>query len=105
MFGALDFLNATQAVTCVIEGEAPGADTIARWWAVRRGISIDAYPAKWDEYGKAAGPIRNKQMLVEGKPDLVVAFTPDLSTSRGTKNMVEQARLKSIPVLVIGHRL
>ena len=84
-------------VTVLIEGEAPGADTLARLWAQRRGILIDRYPADWDRYGKAAGPIRNQQMLDEGKPDLVVAFPG----GHGTADMVRRARAAGIAVTEI----
>jgi hypothetical protein len=56
------------------------------------------FPADWDKYGKAAGPIRNKQMLDEGKPQAVIAFSYDLARSRGTANMVAQARDAGLPV-------
>lgn len=77
--------------TTIIEGGAKGADTIARSFAVRWGLDFEEYPANWKKYGKAAGPIRNKQMLIEGKPDLVLAFYSAKKKSKGTKNMVEQA--------------
>lgn len=79
-------------VGVVIEGEATGADTMARKWADARKIPVLPYPAQWDVYGKAAGPIRNAQMLAEGKPTHVVAFHNDIEKSRGTKDMVARAR-------------
>jgi hypothetical protein len=87
--------------TTLIEGEANGADRIAKEAAKVLGFTIEAYPADWQKYGKAAGPIRNRQMLVEGKPDLVVAFHGDLENSRGTKNMVNQAIRANIDVRII----
>ncbi len=38
------------------------------------GIPVMTFPADREKHGRAAGPIRNKQMLEEGKPDLVAAF-------------------------------
>jgi GDP-D-mannose dehydratase len=84
----------------VIEGEAKGADSIARTCAEKFDIEVEKYPANWDKYGRAAGPVRNKQMLVEGQPDLVLAFSKNLSTSKGTKNMVDQAREAGVEVRV-----
>lgn len=78
----------------IIEGEASGADTLAREWAKSRGMGLGRYPADWNKHGKAAGPIRNKQMLDEGEPDLVVAFPG----GRGTANMIEQAERAGVPV-------
>jgi hypothetical protein len=87
------------AITTVIEGEARGADKLARVYAKRRGLDVIPFPALWDKHGKAAGPIRNKQMLVEGRPELVVAFRGP--NSRGTQNMIDQATKAGIEVKVI----
>lgn len=86
-------------ISCIIEGEARGADRLAREYAERQGIPVMSFPAKWDLYGKAAGAIRNTEMLRVGQPDLVVAFrAPD---SRGTKNMIDQAREAEIETVVV----
>jgi hypothetical protein len=84
----------------VIEGEQVGADLLARDAAEYFGIPVLPFPAKWKQYGRAAGPIRNTQMLTEGKPDKVIAFHNDIQHSKGTKNMVAQARKKNIEVYV-----
>jgi hypothetical protein len=86
---------------CVIEGEAKGADSLARQWAYDNDIPVEKYPADWTAHGRAAGPIRNRKMLTEGKPDIVVAFpSVPLDQSKGTRNMVEQARKADIKVIV-----
>lgn len=86
----LSRLHQAQGVTCVIEGEAPGADQAGREAARKLNISWEAYPALWKRYGRSAGPIRNRQMIVEGKPDYALAFHPDITKSRGTKDMLAQ---------------
>lgn len=83
----------------IIQGEAKGVDRAAGEWAVLCNVPQERYPADWNKHGKAAGPIRNKQMLDEGKPDLVVAFLA--KDSRGTANMVEQARKAGVEVKVV----
>lgn len=86
----------------VIEGRARGADTYAGKWADHRpGVKRDPYPAKWDEHHKAAGPIRNRQMLNEGKPHVVIAFHDFLPNSKGTKDMVEIAKAAGVPTYVV----
>ncbi len=75
---------------------------MARSWAESVGLTVLPFAAEWKKYGLAAGPIRNKKMLVEGKPDYVVAFTRNLTTSKGTKNMVLQSRKAKLPVVVLG---
>ncbi len=87
------------AITTLIEGEARGADTLSRLYAEGLGIPVSSFPADWLSHGKAAGPIRNKQMLDIGQPDLVIAFM--FKDSRGTKNMVEQAEKAGVETVVI----
>lgn len=93
--GVLDDLPITE----IIEGEARGVDTVAKEYGLRRNITVRAFPALWDKHGKAAGPIRNTQMLVEGKPELVVAFRGP--NSRGTQNMINQAEKAGVEVRII----
>jgi hypothetical protein len=82
----------------VVHGAARGVDTMADLFARAFNYEVRPYPADWATYHKAAGPIRNTQMLQEN-PDLVLAFHDDLSTSKGTKNMVNQAVRSGIPVI------
>lgn len=91
------------ATDTLIEGEALGADTLARIEAEKRGITVDKTPANWKKFGGAAGPIRNREMLDKGG-ELVIAFHDDLFHSKGTKDMCNQAQNRSIPVHLIDHR-
>jgi len=85
----------------VIEGEARGADTIAREEAEKLELKVDPYPANWDKYGRSAGPIRNREML-DQCPDLVLAFHSHLLTkSKGTADCVREARKRGIEVKVV----
>ena len=81
-------------VTTIIHGGARGADDLAGQFAALWSLAVEVYPADWDTHGRAAGPIRNKQMLEEGKPDLVIAFPG----GKGTANMIGQAKEAGIPV-------
>ncbi len=80
--------------TVIIHGWAKGADTMADKWAFTNNIKIERHAANWSKYGRAAGPIRNKVMLREGKPDLIVAFPGDT----GTADMVTQAKAAGVEV-------
>lgn len=89
-------------VGLLIEGEARGADSLAKRWAYDRGIPVAPFAADWEAYGKRAGPIRNRKMLKEGQPDRVVAFPGgSLSESRGTADMVKVATEAAVPVRVV----
>jgi len=75
----------------LVHGDAKGADTMADQWAKSAAIPVQAYPAQWDRYGRAAGPIRNRAMWDAEMPDVVIAFHKNLSESRGTKDMMTYA--------------
>jgi len=85
--------------TIIIQGSAKGADTIAWVLADILSLQVEDYPADWGSYGKSAGPRRNKQMLLEGKPDLVVWFHKNIDNSKGTANMISQAEAAGIAVV------
>jgi len=88
------------AEVTVIHGAARGADTIAGDVAIELGLEVIACPAEWHRYGKAAGPIRNRQMLEEHLPKLILAFVRDWSRSPGTRHMIELARKAGIETRV-----
>lgn len=83
----------------IIEGGARGADALAHDYAVVMWLKLHEYPADWNKHGKAAGVIRNQQMLDEGKPDLVICFWD--GKSRGTFDMKERAAKQGYSVRVI----
>ena len=84
--------------TEIIFGDARGLDTIVSHLSYEMGFKRNGpHYANWKEHGKAAGPIRNRAML-DLKPDLVIAFHPDLESSKGTKDCVNEARRRGIPV-------
>ena len=95
-----DYVRTLPKDTVVIEGEASGADSIARRVAEKYGLKVVAYVAQWTTYGRAAGPIRNRQMLEEGKPDIVVAFHNNIESSKGTKNCLRQAEALGIKIMI-----
>ena len=85
----------------LIVGGAKGADWIAE--AIGRdviGCPVLVFMANWTKYGRAAGPVRNREMLKQG-PDLVIAFHQNLEKSKGTADTVREARRQRIKVLLI----
>lgn len=89
-------------VTGLAHGGAAGADERAAWWAASHKVATTVFEADWSK-GRRAGPIRNKRMLTEFRPDLVVAFWD--GESPGTKNCVDQAHRLGIPVQVVQREL
>lgn len=114
-------LDSYRNIYGLIHGDARGADRLAKEW-MRRRIAIDCeqclmnrkvdptgalgfrrhsdlwmagYPADWKTHGKAAGPIRNQEMLdLNPGIELVIAFPG----GTGTADMVRRARAKGITV-------
>jgi hypothetical protein len=97
----LNAAHSANPIVCLIHGAARGADTLAADWALAHDVLCNAYPADWDRDGKAAGPIRNRRMLENGKPHIVIAFPG----GRGTADMIKQATKAGVPVVRVGQRL
>lgn len=115
VFDTLDDIRGIVPITCIIHGAAKGADTLGGKWAVSSKTAVEAYPAKWKDfshpwsvrktnkwgdYNSMAGPIRNQQMLDEGKPDLVVAF----GGGSGTWDMIKRAKENQVMVLEVDRK-
>jgi YspA, cpYpsA-related SLOG family len=82
-------------ITDLAHGAARGVDALAHDWAWHRGVAVTAYPADWEKHGRAAGVLRNQQMLDEFHPDLVIAFPG----GRGTADMVRRATAANVQVI------
>lgn len=89
----------------LICGMARGADRISYQLAKGTGWRVMEFPADWDKHGRAAGPIRNAEMLTVGKPELVIAFHDDLDNSKGTANMVKIAKRAGVRVRLVRHKV
>ena len=86
-------------------GGARGADTFAADYAETWGIHTSVCDADWKTHGRAAGPIRNQQMIDAavqlrdrfGGEFLVIAFPG----GRGTADCVKRARAAGLNVLEV----
>jgi YspA, cpYpsA-related SLOG family len=58
----VEMLDAILDVTEVVSGGAQGADAEGEEWAAERGIPVRTFRADWNKHGRAAGPIRNREM-------------------------------------------
>lgn len=91
----------------VIHGDCQGADRFAGKWAFdNRHLGVMELPfpvteEEWRRLGGRAGPLRNRRMLEEGCPDLVLAFFPG---GPGTKDMIVAAREAGIETWEIAAR-
>lgn len=83
----------------IIEGGAPGADTLAKIVGQELDLHVCEVKALWSTRHRGAGPQRNQAML-ELVPNGVLAFHEQISKSKGTKDMVSRARKAGVEVRV-----
>lgn len=83
----------------VLHGGARGVDSYAGAMARLLNLDVKAMPANWRKHGKAAGMIRNTEML-EREPDYVIAFWD--GSSRGTLDTIFKAvNIYRIPTIIV----
>lgn len=86
---------AASRITEVIHGGASGIDQAAgELFAVEYDVKV--FPADWNGLGRAAGPIRNREMAVYG--DALIAIWD--GESKGTLSMIREALKQGLPVFV-----
>ena len=77
----------------IIHGDARGADTLAKQWAILNGVHYAAVPALWDYYNNRAGSLRNFAMTLL-QPTRCLA----LPGGSGTADMIRECNKANIPV-------
>lgn len=83
-------------ITEVVSGGARGVDRLGERYAQLQGIPVKVFAADWSEFGKAAGPMRNREMAHYA--DALIALWD--GESRGTKSMIQLARAAGLRVYV-----
>lgn len=80
----------------IVEGGAKGTDALARRYALEHELKCREFAALWENNGRAAGPIRNSEMVkfVAGKACKAVFFWD--GKSRGTGDCLRKARKAGI---------
>lgn len=81
----------------IVSGKAKGADKLGELYAEERGYPLEEFPTNWDEFGKRAGYIRNKQMAEYA--DALIAFWD--GESKGTKHMIDLAEENNLKIKVV----
>lgn len=94
IFKTLNQIHLQTPITLMTSGMAKGVDEICFKWAMKNEINCICVPAKWSRDGRAAGPIRNKEMADMLNHDLVVAFPG----GKGTAHMVKYCKTLKLNV-------
>lgn len=82
-----DYIDSLPPDTVIISGGARGVDTWAVLRARKRRMDVIVLNANWTKHGKAAGMIRNAEIV--NQADKVVAFWD--GSSAGTLNTINRA--------------
>lgn len=86
----------------IVSGTCRGADIMGEKFAEKYNLTVKRFIPHWDELGKSAGHIRNQQMSAYASLDeenLLIACWDE--ASRGTKDMIDIAKRRKIPVEII----
>jgi hypothetical protein len=59
-------------------------------------IPCRVFEARWDEHGRAAGPIRNQEMIAAADSEALVLAFPG---GRGTEDTVTRAKARNMMIL------
>lgn len=78
----------------LLTGHAEGVDRFAELWATKKGVPARLFIPDWRTKGRAAGIIRNKEML--NQASMVVAIWD--GNSAGTRFVIHTARERSLPL-------
>jgi hypothetical protein len=74
-------------ITEIVSGCAKGVDTLGELIAQANGIPIKKIPAKWKEYGRRAGYLRNEEM--GHYADAAIVVRKDGIASKGSTSMIQ----------------
>src|SRR5690625_3663992 len=82
----------------IIHGNCSGVDKYVDLLAKRWGCDTISVNADWRMYGRGAGPIRNRQMIDNYNPDIVIGFPA--KDSKGTYNCINYAIKQNVKTLI-----
>ncbi len=92
-----DQVSECVALQAIISGGAKGADTLAKKLADDYQLEYLEFLPDWESNGKAAGFIRNKEIV--NACDMVLAFWD--GKSKGTEHTIKLARLAKKPTFIV----
>jgi len=88
---ALDRYNLWSDLVEIIEGGANGIDRCAKQYAIITDTPYKTFKANWGLHGKAAGPIRNRQMA-EYADALLLIWDGESKGSANMKSCMESLK-------------
>ena len=102
--GVIAEIGSSVTAVEIVSGHCAGADQLGEKYAEEHGYPCKVFPANWEKHGRAAGPIRNSEMIKyasEAEVPVVVAFRSP--RTRGTNDTVKKATKKGFKVVVVDY--
>lgn len=84
-------------VSLLVSGGANGADKLGEQYANENNIPTKIFLPDWEKHGKAAGFLRNTDIINEA--ELVVAFWDQ--QSNGTRDSIQKAEKQGKKVMIV----
>lgn len=95
----LDHIHSIMEIECIVSGGAIGADSLGEQWADENDIEKDIYLPDWKTHGKAAGFIRNEDIVKNSHR--VIAFWDGVS--KGTKNSIDLCKKLNVKCYIVNY--
>ena len=83
--------------TLILSGAARGVDRLGELWALQNNVKVQRFPALWNKHGRAAGPIRNAEMVALA--DAIICIH---TGGAGSRDVLRQAEAKTPRMHYIG---
>lgn len=93
----LDEIHKVTPITLIISGGAKGADSLSEKWAHQNNIETQIFKPMWEKFGKQAGFLRNKDIILGS--DQVLAMWD--GCSKGTLHSINIADHHKISYKII----
>jgi hypothetical protein len=81
----------------IVSGTATGADQLGEYYAAKKNLPCQKFPAQWDKYGKSAGYKRNVEMADYAGACIIFR----VAMSKGSTHMANIAQEKNLILKVI----
>lgn len=81
-------------ISTIVSGGAKGIDQLAERYADEKNLEKIIYLAKWNEFGRGAGMVRNAEIIADA--DEVIAVWD--GTSKGTEHSINLAKKMNKPL-------
>lgn len=96
VYEAISNSGFSDEISEIVSGGARGVDQLGERFGKKFDVPVKIFLANWEKYGRMAGIMRNREMA-EYANALIAIWD---GQSRGTANMIEEAKKRNLKVYV-----